>query len=147
MNPVRLIASVSSLLPPPPTPLNPPFSLSALCFNELDRFGQSDSRHCTAVGMNSMRGETHRHYVAMIRCFFCSGCSSQLSPSVSYCPVYLHNATLEPVGRVAGQVTVASGMWLRWCHSKLVLTGRRKMQLWPLHCFQSCIRRYISVFG
>lgn len=53
----------------PPSPLffcyslhTPFFSLPAVCFNELDRFGQSDSHHCIAVGMNRMRGETHCHY-------------------------------------------------------------------------------------
>lgn len=53
--------------PPPPSPL---FSQSAICFSELDRFGQSDSHHCVAVGMNRTRGETHCHYVVTIRCFF-----------------------------------------------------------------------------
>lgn len=69
---------------------NPPplfFFLPAICFSELDRFGQSDSRHCVAVGVNRMRGETHCHYVVTIRrsfssCLFHSKCSSQLSGSV-----------------------------------------------------------------
>lgn len=73
--------------PPPQSPL---FSQSAICFSELDRFGQSDSHHCVAVGMNRTRGEAHCHYVVTIHCFFFFSCLFHReccsSLSLSVCP-------------------------------------------------------------
>lgn len=138
---------------PPPTPLSfcyflhlfhPLFSLSAICFSELDRFGQSDSHHCIAVGMNRMRGKTHCHYVVMMRCFLSSCFLSQwmffsvvsLCLTVSLSRLLLHvlpclveyltlavvwQRGLKPEQSVAGPVTGAFGMWLCCCPSKMFL--------------------------
>lgn len=68
-----------------------------MCFNELGRFGQSDSCHCVAVGMNRMRGETHCHYsdntlfpffVSLWEWMFLSVAS--VSAAVSFLGILLH---------------------------------------------------------